>query len=63
VQLNGSSVVVLVLMIRGCAALKDVGSLVRFLIWSAVYWSVNGLGVWAQLARNCNGSLTIPRRK
>lgn len=37
-------------MIRGCAALKDARSLVRFLIWSLVYWSVNGLGVW-MLAR------------
>jgi uncharacterized membrane protein YbhN (UPF0104 family) len=37
-------------MIRGCAALKDAESLVRFLIWSVVYWGVNGIGVWV-LAR------------
>jgi uncharacterized protein (TIRG00374 family) len=33
-------------MIRGCAALKDVKNLALFLIWSVVYWGVNGLGVW-----------------
>ncbi|TMQ14369.1 MAG: flippase-like domain-containing protein [Deltaproteobacteria bacterium] len=37
-------------MIRGFAAIKHVRSLVPFLIWSAVYWAVNGLGMWV-LAR------------
>ena len=37
-------------MIRGCAALKHRRSLIMFLIWSVVYWTVNGLGMWV-LAR------------
>jgi uncharacterized protein (TIRG00374 family) len=37
-------------MIRGFSVLHHVRSLVAFVIWSAVYWSANGLGVWV-LAR------------
>ena len=33
-------------MIRGFAVLRDTRSLVLFLIWSTVYWTVNGLGMW-----------------
>ncbi|HEX2689529.1 MAG TPA: lysylphosphatidylglycerol synthase transmembrane domain-containing protein [Kofleriaceae bacterium] len=33
-------------MIRGLAALKDLRNLTLFLVWSAVYWGANGLGVW-----------------
>jgi uncharacterized protein (TIRG00374 family) len=36
--------------IRGFAALKDGKNLLLFLIWSTVYWALNGLGVWV-LAR------------
>jgi uncharacterized protein (TIRG00374 family) len=37
-------------MIRGFAAIKHPRSLVPFLIWSVVYWAVNGVGMWV-LAR------------
>jgi glycosyltransferase 2 family protein len=37
-------------MIRGFAALKDVRNLMAFVMWSVVYWSANGLGMWV-LAR------------
>jgi hypothetical protein len=40
----------LVDMIRGFSVLRDVRNLSVFLIWSAVYWTANGLGVW-MLAR------------
>jgi glycosyltransferase 2 family protein len=33
-------------MIRGFAALKDIRNLALFLVWSLVYWSANGAGVW-----------------
>jgi glycosyltransferase 2 family protein len=33
-------------MIRGFAALKDVRNLTLFVVWSLVYWSANGAGVW-----------------
>lgn len=33
-------------MIRGFAVLRDGKNLVAFLIWSLVYWGLNGLGVW-----------------
>lgn len=33
-------------MIRGFAVLKDVRNLTLFLVWSVVYWTANGLGVW-----------------
>jgi hypothetical protein len=37
-------------MIRGFDVLKDVDNLGTFVVWSLVYWSCNGLGVWV-LAR------------
>lgn len=37
-------------MIRGFAVLKDARNLIAFLVWSLVYWTANGLGVW-MLAR------------
>jgi hypothetical protein len=37
-------------MIRGFSVLHDVRRMVAFVIWSAVYWGANGLGVWV-LAR------------
>ncbi len=36
----------LIEMIRGFDVLKDIENLGAFLIWSAVYWTTNGLGVW-----------------
>jgi uncharacterized protein (TIRG00374 family) len=36
----------LVDMIRGFSVLRDVRSLVLFLIWTIVYWVCNGLGMW-----------------
>jgi uncharacterized protein (TIRG00374 family) len=33
-------------MIRGFAALKDVRNITLFVVWSLVYWSANGAGVW-----------------
>ncbi len=33
-------------MIRGFASLKDARNLTLFLIWSLVYWGVNGFGLW-----------------
>ena len=33
-------------MIRGFAVLRDGKNLTIFLIWSIVYWTANGLGVW-----------------
>jgi hypothetical protein len=37
-------------MIRGFAALRDRKNLILFLIWSVVYWAINGLAMWV-LAR------------
>lgn len=37
-------------MIRGFSVLRDVRNLSVFLIWSIVYWTANGVGVWV-LAR------------
>ena len=37
-------------MIRGLVVLKDVRNMTMFLVWSLVYWSANGLGLWV-LAR------------
>ena len=37
-------------MIRGLLVLKDVGNMTKFLVWSVIYWSANGLGLWV-LAR------------
>jgi uncharacterized protein (TIRG00374 family) len=33
-------------MIRGFTAIKDARNLTLFLVWSLVYWAVNGLGVY-----------------
>jgi uncharacterized protein (TIRG00374 family) len=33
-------------MIRGFAALKDLKQLTLFLVWSVIYWTANGFGVW-----------------
>ena len=33
-------------MIRGFAVLRDRKNLAVFLVWSVVYWTCNGLGVW-----------------
>jgi glycosyltransferase 2 family protein len=33
-------------MIRGFAVLRDVGNLVRFCFWTAVYWAANGFTVY-----------------
>ncbi len=33
-------------MIRGFAVLKDLPNLAKFLVWTAVYWSANGMTVW-----------------
>jgi glycosyltransferase 2 family protein len=33
-------------MIRGFAALKDMRNLLLFLVWTLVYWTANGLGMW-----------------
>lgn len=37
-------------MIRGLLVLKDVRNMSWFLVWSLVYWTANGLGLWV-LAR------------
>jgi uncharacterized protein (TIRG00374 family) len=37
-------------MIRGFAVLRDVANMVKFTIWTLVYWTCNGLAVWV-LAR------------
>jgi uncharacterized protein (TIRG00374 family) len=36
----------LIEMIRGFDVLKDIDNLGAFLVWSAVYWTANGLGVY-----------------
>jgi uncharacterized protein (TIRG00374 family) len=33
-------------MISGFRVLKDAKNIVAFLVWTVVYWGVNGLGVW-----------------
>jgi uncharacterized membrane protein YbhN (UPF0104 family) len=33
-------------MIRGFDVLKDHQNLALFVVWSAIYWSANGVGVW-----------------
>jgi glycosyltransferase 2 family protein len=33
-------------MIRGFAVLRDVPNMIKFTLWTAVYWSANGLTVW-----------------
>lgn len=33
-------------MIRGFAVLRDVRNMIKFTLWTAVYWSANGLTVW-----------------
>ena len=37
-------------MIRGLVVLKDMANMTKFLAWSLVYWTANGLGLWV-LAR------------
>lgn len=36
----------LIEMIRGFAVLRDVKNLLKFMLWTAVYWSANGMTVW-----------------
>lgn len=45
-------------MIRGFAVLRDVANLTKFCLWTAVYWSANGLAVWV-LARAFGLELSI----
>src|SRR5665647_326238 len=45
-------------MIRGFAVLRDGKNLAAFLVWSIVYWTANGLGVWL-LARAFGLPLTF----
>ncbi|MBA3457363.1 MAG: flippase-like domain-containing protein [Deltaproteobacteria bacterium] len=45
-------------MIRGFAVLRDRKNLAAFLVWSLVYWTANGLGVWL-LARGFHLPLSL----
>jgi uncharacterized protein (TIRG00374 family) len=45
-------------MFRGFAVLKDGRNLAAFCVWSLVYWTANGLGVWA-LARGFGLPLSV----
>ncbi|HEU0036463.1 MAG TPA: lysylphosphatidylglycerol synthase transmembrane domain-containing protein [Kofleriaceae bacterium] len=45
-------------MIRGFAVLKDVANLTKFVIWTVVYWSANGMAVWV-LARAFHLDLSL----
>lgn len=33
-------------MIRGFAVLRDIRNMIKFTLWTAVYWSANGMTVW-----------------
>ena len=45
-RISGIIEIKLLEMIRGFAVLRDRKNLAAFLVWSVIYWTCNGLGVW-----------------